>query len=250
MFLLQCSFFPINTSAKVGALEEFQALGEKFDHITTGYELSGEHARIECGECHYGGVFETLPKQCEACHDNIIASGKPSIHVETSKSCDTCHTTDNFLASAVMDHSVTAGRCVTCHGGVAAEGKTETHPPSTDICDGCHTTDYWIPLSNVDHDQVMSDCIYCHRPGGIAKNSKGTNHMPTSDICEVCHIDVGITWTPVNTVDHGHVLGACSYCHDGVIARGKGPMHIVTNEECNACHISGGAPGLNPWAAN
>ena len=233
VLLLQCALLPTGASAKVGVLEEFEALGEKFDHLTTGYELSGEHVYVDCGECHVGGVFETLPKQCDACHDNVIASGTPTIHVETNRSCDTCHTTAGFIATAIMDHSINEGPCASCHTGITAEGKSATHLLTTDICEGCHTTNYWSPVTNVDHDQVLGTCVSCHSPNGIANTSKGTNHMPTSDICEVCHVEIGVIWTPVDTVDHGHVIGACSFCHDGVIAQGKGPMHVETNLECN-----------------
>jgi hypothetical protein len=39
-----------------------------FDHLVTGFPLSGEHSLIDCEACHIGGVFEVLPTQCEACH--------------------------------------------------------------------------------------------------------------------------------------------------------------------------------------
>ncbi|MDX1811957.1 MAG: hypothetical protein R3240_08425, partial [Gammaproteobacteria bacterium] len=81
---------PITTSAKIGALEEFEALGEKFDHLTTGYEITGAHVYVLCEKCHIGGVFEALPRQCDGCHDGVIATGKPSAHVETTQPCDVC----------------------------------------------------------------------------------------------------------------------------------------------------------------
>ena len=251
VLLLSLVLLPVSASAKkAGTLDEFVELGEKFDHLTTGYALTGDHTHVDCGECHIGGVFEALPRRCEACHDNVIAVGMPSIHVETNRSCDICHTTAGFIATAVMDHSVNdAVPCASCHGGPVATGKSPSHLPTTEICEGCHTTNYWSPVANVDHDQVLGICVSCHSPNGVAKTSKGPNHMPTSDTCDACHVDIGVTWLPVASVDHNNVLGACSSCHDGVIARGKGPDHVVTNLECNACHQPGGAGGPDPWAA-
>ncbi|MGD8885996.1 MAG: hypothetical protein PVF34_10255 [Gammaproteobacteria bacterium] len=241
---------PAPAFADTGTLDEFKALGERFDHLTTGYELTGEHVAAECGDCHIGGVFQALPRECDACHDNVIAIGKPSIHVETSRPCDVCHTTSGFLAGVQMDHSVTNVPCNACHGGITAEGKSADHMPTTDICEGCHTTNFWTEIFDVDHDQVLGICVACHTPNGVADTNKGPNHMPTSDTCDACHLAIGVAWVPVDpgSVDHNHVIGACSSCHDGVIARGKGPDHVVTALECNACHLPGGAPGADPWA--
>jgi hypothetical protein len=250
VLLLPFALFPGSASAKkAGTLDEFIELGERFDHLTTGYALTGEHVNVDCGECHIGGVFEALPRQCEACHDNVIGTGMPSIHVETHQPCDACHSTDGFISTAVMDHSLNdATFCAACHGGIVATGKSTTHIPSTDLCEGCHSTNYWFPVTSVDHDQVLGICVSCHSPNGVAKTSKGADHMPTSDTCEACHVDIGVTWLPVISVDHNHVLGSCSSCHNGVIARGKGPDHVVTTLECNACHQPGGAGGPDPWA--
>ena len=75
---------PAYSSAEIATLDEFKAFGEKFDHLTTGFALTGEHRQLDCGECHIGGVFETLPRECDACHDNVIAVGKNSNVSENS----------------------------------------------------------------------------------------------------------------------------------------------------------------------
>ena len=123
-----------NSTAEIATLDEFEALGERFDHLTTGYALIGEHSQLDCGECHIGGVFEALPRECEACHDNVIASGKPSMHVETTAPCDTCHTPSGFVTTAVMDHSIISGTCISCHDGIAAAGRPANHIATNDVC--------------------------------------------------------------------------------------------------------------------
>ena len=189
---------PANSWAEIATLDEFNALGEKFDHLTTGFALTGEHSQLDCGECHIGGVFEALPRECDACHDNVIAEGKPSNHVETMQPCDTCHTTQGFIATAVMDHSLITGTCSSCHDGVAATGKSANHIATTNICEACHTTNFWTPALTVDHDQVLGSCINCHN--GVAATGKTSNHISSTDVCEDCHFATGEAWVPVLAV--------------------------------------------------
>ena len=230
--------FPFFARAEIATLDEFKALGEKFDHLTTGFALTGEHTLLDCGECHIGGVFEALPRVCEACHDNVIATGMPSTHVETTSPCDTCHTTAGFVSAAVMDHSIVTGACESCHDGLSATGKSANHIATTNLCEACHTTNFWQHLKFFDHEQVVGSCVTCHN--NITTTGKSATHIPTSNLCDACHLySMGPTW-PTFTVDHAEVLGRCSFCHDGVIAIGKDADHEITNEECNACHTPGG----------
>lgn len=238
-------FYSVNAFAVKGALDEFIEFGEKFDHLTTGFALTGEHEVIDCGDCHIGGVFEALTRKCDGCHDNVISVGKSPNHIETQELCDACHTTADFLASAIMDHSTTALFCSACHNGISATAKPANHISSSSACEACHLTNAWIPAHFVDHDQVVGSCVSCHNPLGQARTSKPINHINSSDNCEGCHLAVGQYWSPVGVVDHGLVLGNCSSCHNGIIARGKGPDHIETNEDCNACHT----PNDPNWTA-
>jgi len=230
--------FPFSASSEIATLDEFNKLGEKFDHLTTGFALTGDHNLLDCGECHIGGVFEALPRRCDACHDNVIASGMPIDHVATSAPCDTCHTTSGFMATAIMDHSIVDGACSSCHDGIAATGKFAGHIGTTDICEACHSSNIWSPVVYVDHNEVLGSCVTCHN--GIVASGKHPSHIPTADVCEACHdlSQAGKVWKPVanENVNHDFVIGACSFCHDGTIASGKGPNHIQTLAECNTCH--------------
>lgn len=246
LVLFGSALIPANSlAADVATLDEFKALGEKFDHLTTGFALTGEHTQLNCGECHIGGVFEALPRDCESCHDNVIAEGTPSDHIETTRPCDTCHTTQGFIASAIMDHSLVNGTCASCHNGASATGKSVDHINTTNVCEACHSVNLWAPVAadNVNHEHTLGSCVSCHN--GVKATGKSASHMPTTDRCDACHLATsGRTW-PVadDQVDHGEVLGLCSGCHNNVIARGKGPGHLVTTQECNSCH----KPGPAPW---
>lgn len=235
--LLLCLIIPaVASSEEFATLDEFKALGEKFDHLTTGYALTGEHGQLDCGECHIGGVFETLPRECEACHDNVIATGIPSVHVETTAPCDTCHTTSGFISTAVMDHSTVTGSCASCHDSVAATGKSPNHVATTNVCEACHTTNIWAPVRRFDHAHSIGSCVSCHN--NTIEAGKPADHMQTTDACEACHSYARVPpWdSEGSAVDHAEVLGRCSFCHDGVITIGKDADHLVTTEECNACH--------------
>ena len=231
LFLLL--FLPFSSSAEFATLDEFQALGEKFDHLTTGYALTGEHSLLDCGECHIEGVFEALPKKCEDCHDNVIAAGMPSNHVETSAPCDTCHTTAGFIATAEMDHSIISGACVSCHDGVSETGKTADHLATSNLCEACHSTNIWTVVRTFDHLQSLGSCVSCHN--NVVESGKTADHMPATNTCDACHLH-STGWQTVLLVDHGEVTGRCSFCHNGVIAPGKDADHEPTTEECNICH--------------
>ena len=286
LMLVAWLLVPVNSFAEIATLDEFKAFGEKFDHLTTGFALTGEHTNAECGDCHIGGVFETLPRECDACHDNVIATGKNANHIQTNQPCDVCHNTGAFLVAAIMDHSITEGNCVSCHDGVSATGKSAFHISSTDVCDACHSVSFWVPVLTVDHEQTLGSCSQCHN--GIIATGKSPSHAPTTDDCEACHLaTAGSDWpafqvdharvlgacsfchqrpnghisttdtcnachqtapepwepVPNNAVDHAHVIGSCSSCHDGVVATGKSPSHITSTDTCNACH----QPAPTPW---
>jgi len=222
---------PLNSSAEIATLDEFKAFGEKFDHLTTGFALTGEHIQLDCGECHIGGVFETLPRECDACHDNVIATGKNSNHIQTTQPCDVCHNTGAFLVSAIMDHSITEGNCVSCHDGVSAIGKPVNHIASTDVCDACHSVNFWVPVLTVDHEHTLGSCSNCHN--GVIATGKPSSHIPSTDVCEACHLATAASDWPAFQVDHAHVLGACSVCHQ------LPNDHIDSTDTCQACHTAG-----------
>jgi len=267
LVLLCCLLLPSSTFAAVATLDEFSALGEKFDHLTTGYELTGEHTLLECGECHIGGVFETLPKLCGDCHDNVIAVGKPSTHISTDAPCDTCHNTSGFLASAIMDHSILERVCAACHDGISATGKSFDHINSTNACEACHTTNFWDHVDYVNHTEVLNvdSCgIICHSAGG-RETYKSASHMITSERCAACHLPAGDdpSWPLIcPVVAHTEVSNVCSSCHNGVIANNAASYGDLTHDadhgaaglECNnsGCHTapSSGVCNLNVsnWA--
>lgn len=130
-----------------------RSIVDVFDHVETGFPLDGRHEEVACDECHVNRVFAGTPRRCEGCHNNVIAQGKTFRHIPVSDSCDTCHTTKDFLTQR-FDHTLVYVNCVTCHNNFQAPGKTADHPPTDNICEDCHNTIHWnqilpgAPVSN------------------------------------------------------------------------------------------------------
>src|SRR6516164_9990651 len=54
-----------------------------FDHLTTGFELLGQHRDLPCESCHANAIFKSTPKVCASCHGvgtQIHAEAKPATH--------------------------------------------------------------------------------------------------------------------------------------------------------------------------
>ena len=59
-----------------------------FDHLATGYALSGAHLGAPCESCHVRGVFKGTPRACEGCHSTgtrVSASAMPPSHPPTTQ---------------------------------------------------------------------------------------------------------------------------------------------------------------------
>lgn len=193
-----------------------------FDHLATGYLLTGLHEFIPCESCHVKGVFEGTPKTCYGCHNGMIALGKSAGHIPTTASCDACHSsTLNFQMTALMDHSTVIQPCVTCHNGTTATGKKVGHIASSNRCDACHSTLSFARVPRVDHAEVLGRCATCH--------NKSPTHIYSSDNCAACHSPT-LKFKEVPRVDHAEVIGSCASCHV------KSADHILSTNSCETCH--------------
>ncbi len=218
-----------------------------FDHLTTGFALSGQHQFVICEDCHVGGVFKGTPKQCTGCHNDVIARGKPVNHLPTSAPCDSCHrATVAFGIRAVMNHSTTTSPCASCHNGISTHGKDPMHMPTTNRCEVCHVTNLWkpVPSTKVSHFDVTGSCAGCHNGTTPGVNTfKSPTHITSSNRCDNCHDTPpsGAGWRVI-IVDHSQVSMSCVSCHvSGVpyVATFRLPSHILTTNNCIACHASG-----------
>lgn len=213
-----------------------------FNHMKTGFPLTGVHVSVECETCHVGGVFKGTPTNCAGCHTagrRIVATNKPSTHLITTAPCDTCHTnTITFLGARFNHFGVIPNQCSTCHNGLIAPAKKVGHIATILSCDKCHRTGTWLP-AGFDHSNIFEPCANCHN--GSTAIGKPGNHIPTAVACDTCHKS-GFTTFAGAVYDH---IGqtACETCHItgqyGAKTRPSG--HIPTGSiRCDNCHVGTG----------
>jgi len=220
-----------------------EAIGRSFNHMTTGFPLSGGHATAACETCHVGGVFKGTPRNCDGCHamgKRVIATPKPNSHIVTDAPCESCHFyTHTWLGARYNHGSAVAGQCRNCHVGRLAMGKPASHGTgnkATQSCDSCHRTFAWTPASWNHVGVVPGSCATCHN--GTNATGKTASHTGAKGTlaCDDCHRQTG--WIPATYTHRGVVPGSCATCHNGSAATGKTATHtgLKGTLSCDECH--------------
>src|SRR5579863_5840394 len=205
-----------------------------FDHITTGFELLGQHRYVQCEACHANAIFKGTPTACGACHGigtAVRASAKPATHILSTDQCQACHTPWSWNPAVDFDHTQVLGSCSTCHNGVIAQGKGPTHIQTDLECDVCHTTLSWAGAV-FSHVGITSGCATCHN--GVNAQGMIATHFPINDAggtptpCESCHSPTNfVAWGPGTLINHTAVTAMqCATCHETAAFYG---MHPSTN---------------------
>ena len=234
-----------------------------FNHMTTGYPLTGAHAVAVCETCHVGGVFKGTPRDCDGCHAvgrRVVATPKHTAHIVTSAACETCHfNTVTFLGARFNHGMAQPGQCATCHNGRQSQARAPGHNAglkATESCDKCHRTYAWVPATWNHTNTTPGSCenAGCHL-SGQNQYYKPAGHAARTGMntynCDDCHGFVA--WIPARYKHN--TGGACSSCHNGVIAEGWPTSHNSFTgwgnpTECSECHTSkyswAGALGAKP----
>jgi len=246
------------TVASLQAVAETQLGGRDFNHMSTGFPLSGGHATAACETCHAGGVFKGTPRNCEGCHAlgrRIVATPKSNAHIVTNAPCESCHfRTSTWLGARYNHGSAVPGQCTTCHNGRISATKHASHILTTASCDQCHRSTTWVPASwnHTGAQYIAQDCgTLCHN-GTTARTFTNTawhGSYTTLGIttCKSCHSNY--TSFYIERYLHNDAAYAakvdCLGCHDGthVGVRGIPANHTIalTNlinapAQCNWCH--------------
>jgi len=234
------------------SLAAAQMGGRDFNHMATGFILSGGHAVAACETCHIGGVFKGTPKTCDGCHatgKRIIATPKSSSHIVTDAPCETCHFNTSTWLGAKFNHgSARKNDCAACHNSRIAAGKHASHKLTSASCDSCHRVSAWIP-AGWDHTGVTGDCSSCHKPGGtgtyFSKSHMSQAVMTGMGItnCNVCHKNYSSFYGAY--YDHAGASLDCNTCHGNPAFSGvkqkTTAIHNVTTSlamNCQSCHKS------------
>lgn len=242
LVLLTLSVFSMLATAAQPASAEAVAAPQQFNHMATGFPLSGAHVIAECGSCHTGGVFKGTPRNCSGCHAKgrrVVATAMSANHIVTSEQCEVCHTSTATFLGARYNHGKAApGSCTTCHNGLAATGKPANHGGARSVnCEKCHKTVAWLP-AGFNHAGVgVGTCKTCH---GVSATGKPTNHVsPTSQSsCDTCHRTTA--WAPTS---YSHTGGTCTNCHAVGLTPEKNRQTPGTHTaglkltgSCDTCH--------------
>lgn len=179
-------------------------LGHNFAHNALSFQLSGNHAQVQCAKCHVNTRtltdLKATPQDCTSCHAvNDVHQGR------LGSNCGSCHTTAGWTPAS-FDHNQSGFKLDGLHTSVA--------------CADCH----------VNHvlQGTPTDCYSCHAPKDIHQGRLGTD-------CGSCHTTKG--WTPA-TYDHNlsafkltgqHTLVPCADCHINNVLQG-------TATDCYTCH--------------
>lgn len=169
----------------------------KFDHTLANFKLEGEHAEVECKDCHQNDVYQGTPTDCYSCH-----RGDDEHNGEFGTDCAACHTPSDW-DDATFDHSrstfpLTGAHeridCEQCHINGQFAGTPDTcvnchadpvfHAGAFSAkCESCHSTTAWFPaIFNLSHPQPSVD-----------EEGSGIFHGGTT--CRGCHPSTVYTYT-------------------------------------------------------
>jgi len=209
-----------------------------FNHLTTGFALTGAHVTTDCASCHVGGRYAGTPRDCVACHRGDYDATREPNHAQAGfpLACEQCHTTTTFFGAA-FDHALTgfaltgAHRsidCQQCHAG----GRFAGTPTA---CVDCHRSEY-DATSDPNHASAgfPTTCQNCHSTSSWegAAFDHSTSAFPLTGAhrnldCQACHSG-GFAGTPT----------ACVDCHRADYDATNDPNHASAgfSTNCQDCH--------------
>jgi hypothetical protein len=232
-----------------------RAEGNKaFDHVSTGFPLTGQHQSTRCEDCHVRGIFKGTPRQCAACHSPgtlVTAVIIPNNHFPASQPCSTCHTTSSFYGTRYEHDAVPAGTCASCHNGTFATGKNPGHPVTAASCDVCHTSvSFVVPFVPTGHLPTTQACSTCHSNAAFVPGVM--NHAGTAGTCDQCHAPAGEPYVfeiPAFLIINGQTVVLSTSPQRIVEPMSQGGLdaakttgavnHIPAAASCDQCHTNG-----------
>jgi hypothetical protein len=187
----------------------FGWIPSSFNHASTGFELSGQHASIQCSSCHQG-TLPGLNQACISCHQDNYNIAPNHISQNYPSNCEMCHNSVGWNQVA-FNHQATQFPLTGTHLSIS--------------CMSCHEQGFA---------GTPTDCFACH--DNAFNNSQNPNHsaagIPTD--CQSCHNTTA--WIP-STFNHSttgfellgqHASIQCSSCHEGTLTG--------LSQECISCH--------------
>lgn len=207
-----------------------------FDHGSTGFALTGQHATLVCSRCH-STSFPGTPTSCYGCHQSNFEGTTSPNHVQQGfdHDCTMCHTTSGWTPSS-FNHANTAfpltGKhleisCISCHSGGYAGTPTD--------CYSCHQSNY---ESAADPNHVLAnfghDCMTCHTTSGWSPST--FNHSVTGFALTGAHVTASCVSCHATT--YAGTPTDCYSCHQTAYEQVPDPNHVTGNfdHDCAICH--------------
>jgi hypothetical protein len=213
--------------------------GAKFNHDS--FSLKGQHAVIECADCHSSGQYKGLPSECVFCHLEDYLNAKNPDHKQLGfhTDCEFCHGTDALSwKKANLSHNKWPLQgvhknldCSQCH-------VRDSNPPKE--CVNCHKDDY-DSAENPNHKTAgfPTDCEFCHYPTHMFWSQAKFDHsFPIQSgihsiwECTDCHTSANFRdFSCINC--HSHNKTRMDNKHRNV------PGYSYNSQACYGCHPQG-----------
>jgi hypothetical protein len=245
-------------------------LGAKFDHSSTGFQLTNGHANVPCASCHINNNYnlQIAPTDCgnSGCHLSTWQQTTNPPHpkagpVFAASNCVTCHSSTVSWSIVTFDHSSTGFQLTNGHANVPCaschinNNYTLTIAPTDCGNSGCHLTK-WQQTTTPVHSTsgpafAAANCANCHTTQGwdaasfdhsITGFTLVGTHATTP--CASCHVNNNYSLTSANT--------DCMSCHQSAwnstqTLGGNVPNHVASNfpstaAACSTCHT------ITTWA--
>ena len=218
-----------------------------FDHLITGFELTGQHRDLPCESCHVNALFKGTPRECSACHGvgvMVRATAKPPTHILTSNNCERLPHADGLEPRGELRPRRSAGQLLELpqRRAGAGQGSELTSSPTSNAMPAIRrsggrarssTTPAWSVAA------PPATTAYRSRHAGDAHPDRHRT------LRGVPHTDAYTSFSGAK-INHSAVSPpmACAACHEAglsffgvsVVTRPAAPQ--PTSGDCGVCHTS------------
>ncbi len=192
-----------------------------FNHDTTSFTLTGQHAETNCQQCHTGLVFTEAESECFTCHQDVHET---TVGFE----CQRCHDTESWLVDNITEiHQ--QSRFPLVGGHITAD------------CYDCHDA-----ASLLRFDPLGVECVDCHREEYLATTEPNHQEAGYATSCQDCHLITSFEWSAEGfnhsffPLEKGHDIADCNACHE------PGQPYEAIDAACFSCHEQDYNNSANP----
>ncbi len=208
-----------------------------FNHITTGFELTGAHTPLECSSCHNGSVTGQN-SECISCHQDNYNTAPEHVAQSYPQNCTMCHNTvawnqtnfDHQATNFPLTGAHTSVECSNCHQGGFSGTPTD--------CAACHQSNYNAAV-NPSHTALAlpTDCASCHSTNPNWEPALFPNHNNYYELIGA-HAQIASNCITCHNGNYTTTPNTCFGCHETDYNGTTNPQHAAAGfgTECQTCH--------------